>query len=147
MQTVVTMAPCSVMVARKANERMGFLITTDGGAIQVEANDAKDTDNRDKIRMHLTMIAQQFKNGIFTTPFAVHGTVPPGVPEMDKLKANIQYSYEETPNGARVRISTKDADALAAIHAFLKFQIEEHQTGDPVAEMLGKRAARPRSKC
>ncbi len=29
-QTIVTMAPCSVMVARKANERMGFLIATDG---------------------------------------------------------------------------------------------------------------------
>ena len=29
-QTIVTMAPCSVMVARKANERMGFLVATDG---------------------------------------------------------------------------------------------------------------------
>lgn len=29
-QTITTLAPCSVMVARKANERMGFLIVTDG---------------------------------------------------------------------------------------------------------------------
>jgi nucleotide-binding universal stress UspA family protein len=29
-QTVVNMAPCSVLVARKPNERMGFLIATDG---------------------------------------------------------------------------------------------------------------------
>ncbi len=29
-QTIVTMAPCSVLVARKANERMGFLVATDG---------------------------------------------------------------------------------------------------------------------
>ncbi len=111
-----------------------FLIMSDGGAIQVEANDAKDTVNRDKIRMHLTEIAQQFKNGIFTTPFAVHGQVPPGVPEMDRLKDSIQYTYEETENGARVRISTKNAEALAAIHSFLKFQIEEHMTGDPMSE-------------
>ena len=76
-----------------------FLIMKDGGAIQVEANDANDTINRDKIRMHLTQIAQQFKNGIFTTPFAVHGQVPPGVPEMDRLKDKITYAYEETLTG------------------------------------------------
>ena len=29
-QSIVRQAPCSVMVARKANERMGFLIVTDG---------------------------------------------------------------------------------------------------------------------
>jgi len=29
-QSIVTMAPCSVMVARKSNERGGFLIVTDG---------------------------------------------------------------------------------------------------------------------
>jgi len=107
-----------------------FLIMKDGGAIQVEANDVKDTDDRDKIRGHLTMIAKQFQEGVFTTPFAVHGVVPPGVPEMDRLKNEISYIYEKTPRGARVRISTKDPDALAAIHAFLKFQIEEHKTGD-----------------
>ena len=109
-----------------------FLIMKDGGAIQVEANDIKDTDNRDKIRKHLAEIAGQFKNGIFTTPFAVHGQVPPGVPEMDKLKTEIQYTYEETEKGARVRITTNNTDALAAIHDFLKFQIAEHQTGDPI---------------
>ena len=67
------------------------------GSIQVEANDAKDTENRDKIRTHLTEIAKEFQNGIFTTPFAVHGQIPPGVPEMDKLKNEIlesEYSLE-----------------------------------------------------
>ncbi len=108
-----------------------FLITKDGGAIQVEANDAKDTENRDKIRTHLTEIAKQFQNGIFTTPFAVHGQIPPGVPAMDELKATITYTYEETDTGARVRIVTRDPKALEAIHAFLKFQIEDHKTGDP----------------
>ncbi len=31
-QTIATVAPCSVLVARKANERMGFLIATDGSS-------------------------------------------------------------------------------------------------------------------
>jgi hypothetical protein len=29
-----------------------------------------------------------------------------------------------------VRISTRDAEALAAVDAFLRFQIEDHRTGD-----------------
>jgi len=32
-----------------------------------------------------------------------------------------------------VRITTKDARALEAVHAFLRYQIKEHRTGDPMA--------------
>jgi hypothetical protein len=110
-----------------------FLLMKDGGAIRVEANDPADTVNRDKIRTHLSGIAKQFSEGIFTTPFAVHGKVPPGVPVMDELKDDITYKYEETDKGAQVRISTTNAKALTAIHAFLKFQVEEHETGDPTS--------------
>jgi hypothetical protein len=34
------------------------------------------------------------------------------------------------PTGGRVRISTKNQDALNAIQDFLRFQIEDHDTGD-----------------
>jgi hypothetical protein len=127
------------MVMKNGEKAMGFsqtatthhfLLLADGGAIQVEVNDASDTMNRDAIRSHLKEIAKQFADGIFTTPFAVHGRVPDGVPQMDKLKAAIQYNYEETASGARLRITTSNPDALAAIHNFLKFQIDEHHTGD-----------------
>ena len=60
----------------------------------------------------------------------VHDTVPPGVPEMKKLREQIRYSFEETPKGGRVVISSKDKEALAAAHRFLLFQIEEHKTSD-----------------
>ena len=45
--------------------------------------------------------------------------------------ASIAYAYEDTPEGGRVRISTADAEARAAVHAFLQYQIREHATGDP----------------
>lgn len=51
---------------------------------------------------------------------------------MKDLKAEIQYNYEELLDGARVRIQTKNSEALQAIHQFLKFQIREHHTGDSV---------------
>lgn len=109
-----------------------FLLMPDGGAIRVTANDKNDLENREKIRTHLGEIAKQFKEGVFTTPFAVHGQVPPGVPDMDRLKDKIDYRYEEVENGAQVRITTNDPTARAAIYEFLKFQITEHKTGDPL---------------
>jgi hypothetical protein len=50
---------------------------------------------------------------------------------MKRLQKHIRYVFEETPNGGRVVIASANAKALAAIHRFLQFQIEEHQTGDP----------------
>lgn len=109
-----------------------FHLTKDGGSIEVETNDAQDTASRAQIRAHLKHIAAAFAAGDFSTPMFVHAQTPPGVPAMQKLKATISYTYEDTEHGARVRITTNKADALAAIHEFLRFQIKEHQTGDPL---------------
>jgi hypothetical protein len=107
-----------------------FLLTASGGVIQVEAKDAADATSRNEVRMHLGHIAKAFQSGDFDIPMFVHDTVPPGVPEMKRLQKNIQYLFEETPNGGRVVISSTNKEALAAIHRFLRFQIEEHKTGD-----------------
>ena len=109
-----------------------FYLNESGGIIQVEANDSTDLTNRDNIRMHLRHIAHAFQNGDFDTPMFVHDTVPPGVPEMKRLQKQIRYSFEETSTGGRVVISSTDKEALNAIHRFLRFQIDEHKTGDPV---------------
>lgn len=81
--------------------------------------------------MHLTHIAHAFSDGDFDIPMFVHDTVPPGVPDMQRLKEKITYSFEQTPAGACVLIRTSDPTALAAIHQFLRFQIHDHQTKDP----------------
>jgi len=112
--------------------RHHFLLSADGGVIQVEANDPMDTATRDNIRMHLTHIAKAFASGDFAIPMFVHNTTPPGVPVMKELKDKIRYKFEETPGGARVVIATADP-ALAAVLQFLKFQIAEHKTGDSTA--------------
>ncbi len=107
-----------------------FLLNASGGAIQVEAKDSADAATQNEIRMHLAHIAKAFQSGDFDIPMFVHDTVPPGVPEMKRLQKNIQYSFEETPNGGRVVIFSTDTEALTAIHRFLRFQIVEHKTGD-----------------
>ncbi len=109
-----------------------FLLNSNGGVIEVEVKDPADATTRNRIRMHLAHITQAFQDGDFDIPMFVHDTVPPGVPEMKELRKNIHYSLEETPSGGRVLISSSDKEALAAIHKFLRFQIEEHKTGDPM---------------
>ena len=109
-----------------------FLLREDGGAIVITANSDDDVHSRDQIRMHLKHIARMFADGNFKAPMLIHDQVPPGVPAMQKLKAEITYDFEEIERGAAVRISTKNADALQAIHSFLRFQITEHKTGDPL---------------
>ena len=109
-----------------------FLLNSNGGVIQVEAKDSADSTNRNQIRMHLGHIAKAFQSGDFDIPMFVHDTVPPGVPEMKRLRKDIQYSFEETPNGGRVVISSANKETIEAIHRFLRYQIEEHKTGDPL---------------
>ena len=66
-----------------------FLLNSTGGEIQVLANDPADAAIRDSVRMHLAHITPAFQNGDFDTPMFVHDTVPPGVPEMKKLRGGI----------------------------------------------------------
>lgn len=108
-----------------------FLLTGDGGVIQVEANEASDTASRDEIRKHLSHIAGMFAEGNFRAPMLIHAETPPGVPVMKEMKAEIEYKFEETERGGRVIIKTSNPQVLQAIHDFLRFQIEEHKTGDP----------------
>jgi len=110
-----------------------FLLKPDGGIIQVEANDSKDAAARDEIRTHLTHITHAFASGDFDIPMFVHDTVPPGVPEMKRLAAKITYTLEQTPHGGMVRIHSNDPAAVNAIQQFLRFQIVEHQTKDPIS--------------
>lgn len=107
-----------------------FRLLPDGGAIEVTVNDPKDAAGMQAIRSHLNRIVTMFSNGDFSIPMFVHSQTPPGVTEMKDRRAEISYTLEELAAGGRVRITTKNVDALNAIHDFLNFQIEDHQTGD-----------------
>jgi hypothetical protein len=107
-----------------------FRMLGDGGAIEIAANDPGDKTNTEAIRAHLTHIAMSFGAGDFSTPMFIHDGVPPGVTTMKLMKSTIHYTYQETPAGGRIRITSEDPVAVAAIHDFFRFQITEHQTGD-----------------
>jgi hypothetical protein len=128
-------------VARRGEKGMGFsqertthhfLLTPDGGSIEVTVNDPGDSASLGQIRTHIAHIREMFAAGDFSIPMFVHDTTPPGVSTMKRRASAIGYSDEDLPGGGRVVISTADADARDAVHDFLRFQIQEHGTGDPM---------------
>jgi hypothetical protein len=107
-----------------------FRLLPQGGIIEITANAVDDIESRDQIRSHLGHISKMFAAGNFNAPMLIHEQTPPGVPVLQKLKSEIDYRFEETKHGASIHISTKNGEALKAIHKFLRFQIKEHKTGD-----------------
>jgi hypothetical protein len=109
-----------------------FVLARDGGKIQVTANSTNDRATVDQVRSHLSHVAQAFRAGDFAIPMFVHGQTPDGVPTMQRLKSQISYAYEVLPDGAVVVIRSRNSEAVAAVQQFLRFQIREHGTGDPL---------------
>lgn len=110
-----------------------FLIEPQGGTIQVTAKDSTDAESANQIRTHLQHIAHAFGSGDFSLPFFVHDTEPPGTAVMKERRAQVTYTFESIQGGGKVVARTSDAQALEALHQFLRFQIREHKTGDPIA--------------
>jgi hypothetical protein len=108
-----------------------FRLTKEGGFVMVEAKDAKDAATVKQIRDHLATQARKFTFGDFSAPEHTHAQVPPGIEDMKKLNKLIDYRYDQLNRGAILKITSKNAQAVDAIHDFLKFQIADHKTGDP----------------
>jgi hypothetical protein len=128
-------------VVKRGEQRMGFnqqttrhhfVLLRDGGLVRVQANAAGDRAGIAQIRKHLSEIRGKFSTGNFDAPEFIHAQRPPGVPVMQQQKDAIRYSYRAIRRGAELRISSKQAEAVTAIHQFLKFQIADHETGDPL---------------
>jgi len=126
-------------VEKHGDEAMGFphdktthhfRLYSDGGAVEVTANDKNDSSNVEAIRSHLTHIVTMFSNGDFSLPMFIHDQVPPGVAVMKEKRSEIAYSFETLSAGGRVRIKTTNPQALEAVHSFLRFQIQDHHSGD-----------------
>jgi hypothetical protein len=107
-----------------------FRLLADGGAVEVRANDANDGDTIAAIRGHLQEIAKEFAAGKFAKPEEIHARMPDGVDVMKELNQAIAYRYEELERGGRLRMITSDPRGIEAVHRFLRFQIDDHHTGD-----------------
>jgi hypothetical protein len=109
-----------------------FVLTADGGRIEIAANDPKDAATRARVAAHLEHITTRFRAGDFSIPHETHGELPRGAAEMAALRSDIDYTYDPSADGGHMRIAARSAKALGAAHEFLRYQIQEHKTGDPL---------------
>jgi hypothetical protein len=110
-----------------------FVLTQDGGLIEVRVNDSKDAASLDQIRNHFQHIVRMFADGNFNAPMLVHSQDIPGTTIMTRLKTDLHWELQEIPRGSRITITADNKEALDAVHDFLRFQIGDHQTGDCTA--------------
>jgi len=132
----------SAMINQQGDKVMGFshektshhfVLTEDGGFIEVRANDLKDTASLDQIRGHFQHIAHMFSEGNFNAPMLVHSQDVPGTATMTRLKSDLHWEVQEIPRGARLTVTADNQQAADAVHDFLRFQIADHKTGDCTA--------------
>lgn len=109
-----------------------FRLTPTGGSIEVTVKNPADDKNLSAIRGHLRSIADEFARGQFDRPFQTHGEIPPGVAAMQANAGKISYQYGDISDGGAVRIETSDPGLIQAVYAFIRYQITEHHTGDPL---------------
>ena len=112
----VTMGPGNVSAFDMTFER--YLLDKDGGSIEVRATHAGDNGPRDAVRQQLQ---EEARSGISSS-----------APALKEHEKKIEYRYEKTPQGARLRIKTKDHDALLAVQDFLRSQMTKPGNGGGV---------------
>ncbi|PYP77851.1 MAG: aspartate carbamoyltransferase [Gemmatimonadetes bacterium] len=105
----------------------------DGGRIVLQ-RDRDDSAGAVVIRAHLRSVARAFSAGDFSSPRAVHVDTVPGTAVMRARRAAIRYEVSDVPRGALLRIRSRDARAVEAIHRFLDYQRSEHHTAPAAHE-------------
>lgn len=100
----------------------------DGGRIELQ-RDTGDSRDIATIRAHLKEVMAAFQRGDFSTPGFVHAQEVPGTRVMAARRAHLSYRYADLPQGGEIRITTRDAEALRAIHEFVAFQRKDHRAG------------------
>jgi hypothetical protein len=98
-----------------------------GGRIVLQRKE-DDSVGTATIRAHMRTIAAAFSKGDFALPGFVHATSNvPGTQQMTKLRADISYTARDLPRGGEVLLSSKNPEAIKAIHDFLAFQRMDHR--------------------
>src|SRR5262249_7680231 len=94
-----------------------FRLYKDGGAIEAQGY----------VRPEFQKLADMLRMGNFDSSILGHGQTSAGVAEMQRLGSEINYTYEPTKRGGRVRIETQNPQGRKAVHQFLEDQIKRHR--------------------
>lgn len=103
-----------------------FAKTDNGGVQTVVADDPGDATQVGLIREHLRHEADEFRQGRFTDPAAIHGQQMPGLAALRDSAGRIDVDYADTPDGARITYATAEAALVTALHAWFDAQVSDH---------------------
>ncbi len=103
-----------------------FTQTPQGGVEKVEVNEPSDTRDRDLIRAHLKIEAENFRQGNYSDPAKIHGMDMPGVNEMEQGVTRIKVVYAQTAAGAQITYTATEPALVSALHAWFDRQTSDH---------------------
>jgi hypothetical protein len=98
----------------------------DGGRITL-VRDPADTAGVRTIRGHMEEIRTAFGKGDFRIPGFVHDREVPGTRVLAEKHRALRITYRPVTGGGELQLSTRDPDAVKAIHEFLAFQRMDHR--------------------
>lgn len=126
-QTEVAQKGAMVMPFNVHSTTHVFQKLPDGGIQRVLAKDPSDTRLVSAIQTHLSMEADQFRQGNYSDPSKIHGMNMPGLQYLSAVKpGQIDIVYRDLPDGAEVSYSTKDQATVDAIHRWFDAQLSDH---------------------
>ncbi|MBX9917083.1 MAG: aspartate carbamoyltransferase [Nitrosomonas sp.] len=104
-----------------------FTKTESGGVQKVTVKNISDQEQVSLIRAHLSEIANEFKQGNFSSPAKIHGEGMPGLSELKAAKpGDIKIEYKVLPIGAQISYSTESPQLINAIHRWFDAQLSDH---------------------
>ena len=109
-----------------------YYLVKNGGVIEFTSKDPADSATISAVQKYLEAQKDLFEKGKNETGSEIHGKVPDGVLTLKKLRNDITFFAVKTDGGAALRMFSVNTQARQAIQDFLKFEITEHKTGDPL---------------
>jgi hypothetical protein len=109
-----------------------YYLVKAGGVIELTAKDPADKSSVAAVQKYLETQKDLFEKGKNEGDAEVHGKVADGVPVLKKLRNEITFFTVKSEEGAVLRMFSTNEQARQAIQDFIKFQINEHKTGDPL---------------
>lgn len=103
-----------------------FEPTDDGLVETVYADDPDDSANIGLIRDHLVEEEQKFERGDYGDPETIHGDEMPGLAELEAGADDVDVTFGETPDGARLVFRTDDPALVDALRRWGEAQTVDH---------------------
>ncbi len=108
-----------------------YYLVKNGGVIELSAKNTGDSGTIAALQKYLQNQKDLWEKGKETAVTEVHMHPPEAAATMRKLRNDITFYAAKTDNGGVLRMFSINDQARVAIQDYLRFEINEHKTGDP----------------